>query len=276
MTQREGSLHGTRFRCVGDGPPIVLIHGVGADLEMWTPLAGHLSRHRRVITYDMQGHGESARPPGPYRLVDFVRQLWRLTEDLKLGAFDLLGFSMGGLVAQGLALEHPAAVDRLILLNTVYDRSPEERRAVQARVAEAMSGDYESGIEAAIERWFTSAFIAVRPDKIDAMRQRMMRNDRAAYVAAYAVFASADEELAPQTERIEVPTLVMTGMEDQRSTPGMAARLALRLPQGTLRLLPGQRHMTPLEVPDRLAVLIEEFLGATAPDSGQGRRSPHE
>jgi pimeloyl-ACP methyl ester carboxylesterase len=271
VTQREGSLHGTRFRCIGDGPPIVLIHGVGADLEMWTPLSEHLSRHRRVVTYDMQGHGESVKPPGPYCLADFIRQLRRLVDDLALNAFDLVGFSMGGLVAQGFTLEHPAAVDRLILLNTVHDRSPEERRAVQARVAEANSGAYESGIEAAIERWFTTAFSAVRPDLVDSVRQRMMRNDKPAYVAAYAVFATADEELAPQTNRIEVPTLIMTGMEDQRSTPGMAGRMASRLPRGTLRLLPGQRHMTPIEIPDRIAVLIEEFLSAAPSDSGQGR-----
>jgi (E)-2-((N-methylformamido)methylene)succinate hydrolase len=269
MTLREGSPRGTHFRCVGEGPPIVLIHGVGADLEMWTPMTAHLSRARRVIAYDMQGHGKSEKPPGPYALADFVRQLRRLAEDLALKSFDLLGFSMGGLVAQGFTLEHPGCVNRLILVNTVYDRNPDERRAVLARVTDAMSGDYASGVEAAIERWFTPSFRMVRPELIEPIRQRMMTNDQPSYIAAYAVFATADEALAPQMDRIEVPTLVITGMEDQRSTPAMAARLTARLPRGTLRLLPGQRHMTPIEAPDRIAGIIDGFLGASVPGARQ-------
>jgi pimeloyl-ACP methyl ester carboxylesterase len=265
MTLREGSLRGTRFRIVGDGPPIVLIHGVGADLEMWTSLAAHLSRHRRVIAYDMQGHGESEKPAGPYALADFVRQLRRLAEDLALPSFDLLGFSMGGLVAQGFALEHPDLVNRLVLVNTVYDRNPEERRSVMARVADAKSGEYTAGVEAAIERWFTPAFVLARPQRIEPIRRRMMTNDQPAYIAAYTVFATADGELAPQVDKIQAPTLVITGMEDQRSTADMAARLTARLPRARLQLLPGQRHMTPIEAPDRMADIIDEFLGAPAP-----------
>lgn len=262
MSLSEGNLRGTHFRSAGEGPPLVLVHGVGADLEMWTPLAALLSRHRRVVTYDMQGHGESAAPPGPYSLADFVRQLRRLAEDLDLSRFDLAGFSMGGLVAQGFALEHPGSVNRLILVNTVYDRSAAERQAVQTRVEEARSGGYLAGVEAAIERWFTPAFRTVRPELIEPIRRRMMTNDKAAYVAAYAVFATADEALAPQLGRIEAPTLVITGMEDQRSTPAMAQRMAAILPRARLQLFPGQRHMTPIEAPDRMAAVIDEFLGA--------------
>jgi pimeloyl-ACP methyl ester carboxylesterase len=264
VTLREGSLRGTRFRIVGEGPPIVLIHGVGADLEMWTPLTTHLARHRRVIAYDMQGHGESEKPAGPYALADFVRQLRRLAEDLALAFFDLLGFSMGGLVAQGFALDHPDLVNRLILVNTVYDRNPEERRAVMARVAGAKSGEYASGIEAAIERWFTPAFILARPQMIEPIRRRMMSNEQSAYIAAYTVFATADGPLAPQVDKIQAPTLVITGLEDRRSTADMAARLTARLPRARLQLLPGQRHMTPIEAPDRMADIIDEFLGHPA------------
>lgn len=269
MKMDEGSLHGTHFRCIGEGPPIVLIHGVGADMEMWSPLAKQLSGGHRVIAYDMQGHGRSAKPPAPYRLADFVRQLRQLADALSLESFDLLGFSMGGLVAQGFTLAYPACVARLILVNTVYSRSPDERRAVLARVANATSGDYGADVEAAIARWFTVSFRAAHPELIEPIRRRMMANDRAAYIAAYTVFATADEELAPQLEKIDVPALVITGADDQRSTRDMATRLASLLPRGTLRLLPDQRHMTPIEVPDRIAELVNEFLAAFAPATQQ-------
>ncbi len=261
MTAREDYLDGTHVRCVGDGPPIVLIHGVGADLEMWMPLTRHLCATRRVVVYDVKGHGKSAKPAGPYSLEEFVQQLDQLVGNLSLRSFDLLGFSMGGLIAQGFALAHPAKLNHMVLLNTVYERSLEERYAVKVRVAESLSGGYVSSVNEAIHRWFTPGFAAAHPDIVEGLRQRMIANDRAAYASAYAVFATADEELAPQVSKIATPTLVITGTDDLRSTPQMAKKLAATLPNGSLQLLSGQRHMTPVEVPGDVARLVLEFLG---------------
>ena len=121
----------------------------------------------------MLGHGASAKPAGPYRLDDFVEQLRRVADGLDLRKFVLAGFSMGGLVAQGFALAAPVRVERLVLLNTVFDRSPQERAAVEARVREVLNGGHESGIAAALERWFTPAFRAARPEVIAGDRRRM-------------------------------------------------------------------------------------------------------
>lgn len=273
VAMREGLSQGTRFRAEGEGAPLVLIHGVGMDLGMWDAVTKRLARERRVIRYDMLGHGRSAKPRGPYRLPDFVAQLARLADELHLARFDLLGFSMGGLVAQGMALAHVERVDRLILLNTVYDRSPAERANIAARVREVEEGGYAASIEAALDRWFTPVFREARPEILEAVRRHMLANDLAAYAAAYAVFAAADEELAGQVHRIQNPTLVVTGAEDQRSTPAMARALAARLPQGRAEIIDGQRHMTPLEIPDRLAALVTAFLGSTA-NSSMGAVAP--
>jgi (E)-2-((N-methylformamido)methylene)succinate hydrolase len=262
----EGSLAGTRFRASGNGAPLILIHGVGLDLEIWEPLAERLAANRRLIRYDMLGHGASAKPAGPYALADFTRQLGRLLEDLGLEAADLAGFSMGGMVAQGFALEAPGRVRRLVLLNTVFDRSPEARAAIEARLGAVSAGGYAAGVEAAIERWFTPEFRAREPECVEAVRRRLAGNDLAAYAAAYAVFATADRELADAVGRIAAPTLVATGAEDQHSTTAMAEALAARLRYGVCRILEGQRHMTPLEAPDRLAGMIEEFLATPALD----------
>lgn len=258
--RQEGLLQGTRYLSEGQGPTIVLVHGVGMDLAMWDPLARQLASHRRVVRYDMIGHGRSAKPHRAYRLADFVAQLARLADDLGLKRFDLAGFSMGGLVAQGFALAHGDRLDRLVLINTVFDRSPEERTAVLGRVEEVRGGAYAASVEAAIGRWFTPAFRATHPDAVESVRRHMLGNDIEAYASAYSVFASADQELAPEIHRIGHPTLAVTGAEDQRSTPAMARALALRLPRGRAAVIDGQRHMTPLEIPDRLASLIDSFL----------------
>jgi 3-oxoadipate enol-lactonase len=256
MSAQEGVLDGTHYRGSGAGGPVILIHGVGADLEMWEPVAARLAADHDVLRYDMQGHGASAKPSGPYHLDDFVDQLRRLADGLGLPRFALAGFSMGGLVAQAFALAEPARVERLVLLNTVFDRSAQERAAVESRVQEVLNGGHEAGIAAALERWFTPGFRARRPEAIDAIRRRMESNDLPAYAAAYGLFATADRALAAQLGRIQAPTTVVTGAEDQRSTAAMATAMAERLPRGRCLIIPGQRHMTPLEVPGLVAELI--------------------
>ncbi len=247
---------GTHYRRSGSGSPVVLVHGVGADLEMWEPVAERLAPLHDVVRYDMLGHGASAKPPGPYRLDDFVDQLRRLVDSLGVERFVLAGFSMGGLVAQGFALAAPDRVERLLLLNTVFDRSPQERAAVEARVRDVLNGGHDAGIAAALERWFTPAFRAARPEVVAGIRRRMETNDLQAYAAAYALFAEADRGLAARIGDIESPAMVVTGAEDGRSTAAMAVAMAERLPQGRCHVIRGQRHMTPLEVPELVAALI--------------------
>jgi pimeloyl-ACP methyl ester carboxylesterase len=217
----------------------------------------------------MLGHGASAKPPAPSRLADFVGQLERLADGLGLARFALAGFSMGGLVAQGFALAQGPRVERLVLLNTVFDRSPAERAAIAARVREIADGGYAASIGPALERWFTPAFRAQRPDVVAAVRRRMEGNDVRAYAAAYAVFATADAELAPAIGRIAAPTVVVTGAEDRRSTPAMARAMAARLRHARVQIVPGQRHMTPLEVPEALAAIIADAAVSSATMAAQ-------
>lgn len=257
---QNGSVNGSRYRIEGNGRPLVLIHGVGMDLTMWDALAAHLRPSHRIIRYDMLGHGASQKPAGPYRLADFTAQLSALTTDLDLPAFDLVGFSMGGLVAQAFALRQPELVRRLVLVNTVFNRTAAERQAVNARVDDVLKGGYAASVDAAIDRWFTPSFRTRQPEVVAAVQRHMMTNDLDAYAAAYAVFGNADAELVDRVAAIRQPSLVITGADDQRSTAFMARALATCLPAAHLEIIPGQRHLTPLEVPEHLAASITRFL----------------
>ena len=255
-------LDGTQIRATGAGAPLVLIHGVGLDLEIWEPLVPLLQPGRRLIRYDMRGHGASAKPPGPYRLDDFVAQLDRLAKALELDRFDLAGFSMGGLVAEAFTARYPERVRRLALLHTVHDRSPAERAAVAQRLAQAEAGDLDGSIEAALARWLNAGFRNSHPDAAAAIERRMRDNDRAAYLASYRVFATADAEILPLLDRIRCPTLVLTGEHDTGSTPAMARALAASLPSATLAILPGLRHLSLVEAPAAVAAALGRFLTA--------------
>ncbi|MGH7124934.1 MAG: alpha/beta fold hydrolase, partial [Stellaceae bacterium] len=253
-------IDGTHLRATGAGVPLVLIHGVGLDLEIWELLVPLLQRRRRLIRYDMQGHGASAKPTGPYRLDDFVEQLARLATALELDRFDLAGFSMGGMVAEAFTARFPERVRRLALLHTVHDRSATERAAVAARLAQVEADDLEGSIEAALARWLNATFRTSHPEAVAVIEQRMRGNDRAAYLASYGVFATADPDLLPLLGRIRCPTLVLTGEYDTGSTPAMAQALAARLADARCAILPGLRHLSLIEAPDVVAPVLDRFF----------------
>lgn len=239
-------------------PSVVLIHGVGLDHTMWNQVRPGL-RDRRVVTYDLLGHGSGAPLPSGSDLTTLIDQL-RSVCDEEPSPVDLVGFSLGALIAQGFALSDPDRVRRLILVSGVFNRSTGERSAILQRVNDVREGGYLSNVAIAIDRWFAPEFAAAHPDVLAAVTERMMSNDVASYANAYETFATADEQLAAQVHRITCPTLVVTGELDPRSTPAMNHALAATVANGRAVVLPGARHLTPLEVPDALAHLIITFV----------------
>jgi 3-oxoadipate enol-lactonase len=261
VAQHRGrATDGTFWWVDGGGPAVVLIHGVGLDHAMWAAQAEALAGAFTVVRYDMAGHGLSARLPGPPDLAAYAAQLCRLLVELGIDAAHLVGFSMGGLVAQRFALDHPDRVRRLVLMNTVYDRPEAARHAVLERLETAVREGPSAGIEAALERWFTPGFRGARPDAIAAVRRRLEANDPEGFLAAYRVFATADRELAGRLFAIAAPTLVMTGADDRGSTPEMARLMVEAIPGARLDIIPAMRHLLPVEGAGHVNLALADFL----------------
>jgi pimeloyl-ACP methyl ester carboxylesterase len=239
--------------------PVVFVHGVGLDHTMWDAVLSLLYGDQ-LLRYDMIGHGAAPAPPGPYRLADFIAQLNDFADHASLDQFDLVGFSMGALVAQGYAAAHPQRVRRMVLLNSVFDRTLAEREAVIERVADVRAGGYSASIATALARWFSEEFAATRPHVVADVDRRLSANNERAYADAYEVFATADAEVVHVTDKMQAPTLVITGSDDTRSTPEMAYLLAAAMPNARVQVIEGVRHLTPLECPEVVAHLITEFL----------------
>lgn len=246
---------------------VVLVHGVGLDRHMWDPFVDALGRP--CNTYDLIGLGDGPRPPGPYSLQQYADQLAERTANVSNGEpVDVVGFSLGALIAQRFAVDHPALLRRLVLVSGVYSRSAVERAAIVARVAEVRAGRYAATIEPALQRWFTPDFAAAHPEVVETVRDRMLANDPDTYAHAYDVFATGDAELVPLVAGIRAATLVVTGACDERSTPQMTYQLGDAIGKARAVVLPGLRHLVPLEAPDRLAALVSSFL--TAPEDPNG------
>ena len=250
---------GTYFKCDGEGDAVVLIHGVGLDHTMWEQQVTGLKSQFQIIRYDMLGHGQSAHPPDERTLSDFVRQLHQLLMNLNVDCASIVGFSMGGMVAREFAATHPEMINKLVLMNSVFRRTPEQQNAVMGRYELAKSGGVQEGIEAAVARWFSPAFIDANPNVIKMIERRLRDNDPADYLKAYRVFAT-NEDPVENPLPIACPTLAMTGELDSGSTPEMTKALAAAIPDAEIKVLAGLRHMAALEDPPKVNTLLREFL----------------
>ncbi|AYQ91137.1 alpha/beta fold hydrolase [Burkholderia gladioli] len=267
----EGSLDvdGVRlaYRLQGEGPrELVCIHGVGSYLEAWQGAINALGRGFRVLSFDLRGHGRSERVKGRYEIDDFVGDVLALADHAGFARFDLAGFSLGGLIAQRLALTHPARLRRLVLLATVAGRTAEERARVAERLAALQAGERGAHYDASLSRWLTEDFQARHPALVDELRRRNARNDPDCYAAAYRVLAQTD--FGGLIDQIAMPTLIATGECDAGSNPRMARYMHERIPDSRLAILPNLRHSLLNEAPEQVAALMRAFLI----DSGEAAR----
>ena len=253
----EGDTH---FRIEGKGPTVVLVHGVGLDLTLWDRQVAALRRQYRVVRYDLLGHGKSAPLSTSSGLHLFVEQLERLRGALDLDRVTLIGFSLGALVVQAYALEHPERLIGLGILSGVYDRTPEQIEAVRMRHASAEKEGPAALVDSALERWFSRSFRADHPEEIGAVRRRLANNDPRDFLTAYRIFIEADAALTGRLDEIRCPTLVLTGELDPGSTPAMAEAMGRVLPDARVRILPKLHHLVPVEGAEAVNAALLEFL----------------
>jgi pimeloyl-ACP methyl ester carboxylesterase len=259
----ESAWYGT-----GDGPPVILIHGVGLNGDVWARQIEALAPSRRVIAYDTLGHGLSAPPPADAVLGDYVGQLFRLMDGLKLPRASLVGHSMGAMIAIAAAIEEPARIDRLVALNSVHDRSPAQRAAARERADLLDRGGAAITGEAALERWFGPIAEGTFAEQRAQVQSWLDAVDPTGYARAYRVFATSDAAYTNRLEELQCPALFMTGERDPHSTPAMSRAMATAAPHGQAIVLPGQRHMAAFAAPDLCNRIILDFLqaGTVPPD----------
>ena len=245
------------YKVEGKGPWVTLIHGIGADHKNWNAVARILSPHFKVLSADLRGHGSSSRIT-KCSIDDFVSDLAELLNELKIEKTHLVGFSLGGLIAQKYAIGRPSKLSRLVLISTVAERAPEERERVRKRADQIDREGIASVVAAAEDRWFTAGFKAANPDRVADRLRQLIANDHRSYAAGYRVFAEADEGL--QFNRIDVPTLIITGENDSGSSPRMARLLRDNITGSELHILPELRHSVLVEAPETIAALLLDFL----------------
>lgn len=241
----------------GQGTPVVLAHALGVDLHMWDGLAAALAPDHEVLRYDQRGHGGSAVPPGPYTQEQLVDDAARLIREWGRGPVVFVGLSMGGMVAQGLAVRHPELLRGVVIANSSAQYPAEARAAWAQRIAAVQQQGLAAIADATMERWFTPAFRAAQPATVERHRQTILRGSVAGYLGACHAIAAVDWlDALPQ---VKAPALVIAGTQDAGAPPAMSEAIASRIPGARLELLE-TAHLSVAEQPQAFEALLRAFI----------------
>lgn len=242
-----------------DGPPLVLIHGVGNQAGSWVKVAGDLSLSRKLILPDLAGHGESEPKDGPLGLADAVAGLAAVLDAEKTGADAVLvGNSMGGWVALRYALEHPERVARLVLVNSTgvagtaedfgkVSLLPKSREEALALVQALGLGGGPA----------PAGFV------LDDLVEKIAAGPTARMIAGL----KPDDYLDARLPGLTVPVDVIWGNEDHLLLPSYRDKLLAALPRVRLHPLAGAGHVPQQQDPRAFVALLSEILAAAPPEA---------
>jgi len=234
-------------------PRVVLLHGVGLDGGMWQPVAELLTTDFDVSAPDLLGHGANQPAPDGVTLADLADDL----ADTMHPQSHLVGFSLGALVAQQLSRYRPELAATLTSVSSVCRRNESERAAVLERLA-AATDNFQRSVQASLQRWYAGT--TTDAALVEATERTLLANNVSSYLNCYRVFATADELIGAELGQISIPALAVTGELDPGSTPEMTDRLADALPDCRAVVVPGARHMLPVQQPRVLADLLTIFI----------------
>jgi len=242
----------------GSGPPLILIHGIGASRHSWDGLIQHLKSDFRCVSYDLRGHGRSPLPTPPYTLDDLVEDLEALRRELHIENGHFAGHSLGGMIGPAYARRYPDRVLSLGLYSTAAFRTPEDSAKVRGVVAAMRAKGIPPVLETLKDRWFTPEFAARSPQVIERRMQQVIDTDREVFLSVFDIYA--ETEMAPWISEIRHPSLVLTGENDGACNPRLNARIAASMPNAELVILPALRHAVLLEAPQAVAQPVLDFL----------------
>ena len=247
-----------RFQEVPGAITIVLVHGVGLDQTIWSPMLGDLTGYS-TLTYDLLEHGETISPLSAHSFEPFVGQLHSLLDATGISDFVLVGFSLGGQVAKRFAAAYPDRVKALVLISTTYQRTTAERSNMASRVRQAKNGDQSALETAALQRWFNPEFLAANPNVATYIIGRLRNNDPDSFIESYELLSNAEDHSVDYTA-LTMPALILTGDGDVGSTSFMANEMASAMPNARVEIIRGARHIGIIELHQQFSGALISYL----------------
>lgn len=240
-------------------PWLLVSNSLGADLGMWDQQMDWLTRTHRVIRYDTRGHGLSSAPQGAYSFDDLVADMIAVLDHAGADRADVLGLSLGGMTAIGLAIHHPERVGRIIVCDARADNPELFRTGWDDRIALIQKGGMEALLKGTMARWFT-------PDCPPGIQKRAEDMMRAVAPAGYIGCALALKELnyLKDLGKVSAETLYVVGEEDLAAPKAAMEAMMQATPRAELKVLPGLAHVPNMQDPVAFEAAVAPFLSHSA------------
>ncbi|MGL4439035.1 MAG: alpha/beta fold hydrolase [Bosea sp. (in: a-proteobacteria)] len=250
----SGRPHAFHAAGAADASPIVLLHSLGLDRHVFGPLSQLLSASMRVIVPDLIGHGALAAVTDMTTIPDAADQIAALMDHLGISTAAVAGLSMGGAVAQELALRHRGKVNRLALCATM----PKGVQAFVDRAEAAERDGLASQIDATLVRWFTPEMVAADTPAVRYARDVLTATDVRKWAGAWRALAAHDA--VERVKTLVVPTLCVAGTLDPSTPPALLQSIAALIPGSRYVEIAGGPHLFPLTAAPELAALLSDPL----------------
>ena len=245
------------YEATGSGDPLMFIHGLGSSTRDWEPQAAYFAQRYRVVTLDLRGHGQSARPPGPYSIALFAADVAGVIKALDIAPAHIVGISLGGMVAFQLAVSDPACVRSLVIVNSGPEfavMGDAGRQEVEQRIQVVRAMGMRAMGEALAPRLFP------KEDQAELRQvfvERWAENDPQAYCDALGAFIGWS--VSDRLDAIRCPVLAISA--DQDYTPvAMKEAYVARLADAKLVVIEDSRHALPVEHPQAFNETVQTFL----------------
>lgn len=255
FTRINGTLLHFRLSGPEDAPALVFVNSLGTDARIWDEVIAALSGQYRCLSYDKRGHGLSDAPQGDYSLDDHLDDLAGLMDQTGIGRVVVIGVSVGGLIAQGLALRAPERVAGLVLCCTAPRMG--DAAMWSARIETARTEGLLPLADPVMERWFSPGFRAQHPVELSGWRNLFLRTDPLGYANTCATLR--DTDLTSRIPAISAPTLILAGSADL-AAPVDLVRNCTAIPGSRFEVLDGVGHIPGIEQPAAVARLVRDFL----------------
>lgn len=242
----------------GSGPPLFMIHGIGARKTSWAALTQHLKEDFTCIAYDLRGHGDTPKGEGHFGLDELVADLEALRAKLDIEKAHFIGHSLGGMIGPAYARLYPDRVKALGLLSTAAFRTPDDSAKVKAVVTAMEQKGIPQVLGTLADRWFTDRFQAEHADRIEARKAQVVATDPEVFLNVFRIYA--ETEMSPWLHEVTAPSLVLTGELDGGCNPRLNQQIADALPNSELVILEGLKHAILIEATERVAPPIAKFL----------------
>lgn len=242
-----------------DRPVLVFANSLGSDFRIWDAVVAKLGERYRFVRYDKRGHGLSEATPAPYALTDHVNDLAALLDHLGVSKAAVVGLSVGGMIAQGIAALRPDLVAALMLVGTGHKIGTAE--FWKARIDAVRTNGISGIADLVLQRWFTPGYRTPENPDFVGYTNMLVRTPLDGYVGT--CMALRDADLTESTRALKVPTLCMVGDQDGSTPPDLVRSLAALIKGAEFRIIPDAGHIPCAEQPDAVAELIGTFLKTT-------------